>query len=84
MDSRIEFHMARLAEPRLVEYGWVVAIGVVTGLLGVLYNAAVMFALRRADASRLPREVRAAATGALVGLLVWAAPDLAEIGRAHV
>ena len=53
---------------------------IVTGLLGVLYNAAVMFALRRADASRLPKEVRAAATGALVGLLVWVAPDLAGSG----
>ena len=80
VSSGTEFHMARLAEPRLVEYGWVVAIGVVTGLLGVLYNAAVMFALRRADASRLPREARAAATGALVGLLVWVAPDLAGSG----
>jgi chloride channel protein, CIC family len=78
--SGTEFHMARLADPRLVEYGWVVAIGVVTGLLGVLYNAAVMFALRQADASRLPKEVRAAATGALVGLLVWVAPNLAGSG----
>jgi CIC family chloride channel protein len=78
--SGTEFHMARLADPRLVEYGWVVAIGIVTGLLGVLYNAAVMFALRQADASRLPKEVRAAATGALVGLLVWVAPDLAGSG----
>jgi CIC family chloride channel protein len=40
----------------------------------------VMFALRRADASRLPKEARAAATGALVGLLVWVAPDLAGSG----
>jgi CIC family chloride channel protein len=81
VSSGTEFHMARLADPRLVEYGWVVAIGIVTGLLGVLYNGAVMFALRRADASRLPREVRAGATGALVGLLVWSAPDLAGSGN---
>jgi chloride channel protein, CIC family len=80
VSSGTEFHMARLAEPRLVEYGWVVAIGIVTGLLGVLYNTSVMFALRRADVSRLPKEVRAAATGALVGLLVWVAPDLAGSG----
>src|ERR1700733_587997 len=81
VSSGTEFHMARLAEPRLVEYGWVVAIGIVPGLLGVLYNAAGMFAPRRADASRLPKEVRAAATGALVGLLVWVAPDLAGSGN---
>jgi CIC family chloride channel protein len=49
-------------------------------VLGVLYSEAVMGALRRADASRLPNEVRAAATGALVGLLVWTAPDLAGGG----
>jgi chloride channel protein, CIC family len=80
VESRTDFHMARLADPRLVEAGWVLAIGLATGVLGVFYNAAVMFALRQADASRLPKEVRAAATGALVGLLVWAAPDLAGSG----
>ncbi len=80
VQSQYEFHMTPLPDPRLVEYGWVLAIGVVTGLLGVLYNEAVMFALRRADASRWPKEVRAALTGALVGLLVWLAPDLAGSG----
>jgi CIC family chloride channel protein len=78
--SEYAFHMKPLAEPRLVESGWVVVIGLVTGVLGVLYSEAVMGALRRADASRLPKEVRAAATGALVGLLVWTAPDLAGGG----
>jgi chloride channel protein, CIC family len=80
VESRTDFHMARLADPRLVEAGWVLAIGLATGVLGVFYNAAVMFALRRADASRLPKEARAGATGALVGLLVWLAPDLAGSG----
>jgi chloride channel protein, CIC family len=81
VESRTDFHMARVADPRLVEAGWVLAIGLATGVLGVFYNAAVMFALRRADASRLPKEARAAATGALVGLLVWVAPDLAGSGN---
>jgi chloride channel protein, CIC family len=80
MPSRYDFHMMPLADPRLVESGWVVVIGLVTGVLGVLYSEAVMGALRRADASRVPKEVRAAATGALVGLLVWVAPDLAGGG----
>jgi CIC family chloride channel protein len=75
-----EFHMRPLSDPRLVESGWVLAIGVVTGLLGVLYNGAVMRALHRSDRSRWPKEVRAAVTGVLVGLLVWAAPDLAGSG----
>lgn len=80
VQSGTAFHMTPLSDPRLVEYGWVVTIGIVTGLLGALYNGAVMFALRRSDVSRLPKEVRAAATGALVGLLVWVAPDLVGSG----
>lgn len=80
MPSRYEFAMNPLPNPRLVESGWVLAIGLVTGVLGVLYSEAVMSGLRRADASRWPKEVRAAATGALVGLLVWTAPDLAGSG----
>jgi CIC family chloride channel protein len=75
-----DFHMKSLSDPRLIESGWVLAIGIVTGVLGVLYNAAVMGALRRADTSRWPNEARAAATGVLVGLLVWVAPDLAGSG----
>jgi CIC family chloride channel protein len=80
VQSRYDFDMKPVADPRLVESGWILAIGVVTGLLGVLYNGAVMAALRRADASRWPKEVRAAATGALVGLLVWYAPGLVGSG----
>jgi CIC family chloride channel protein len=81
VESRYDFPMARLPDPRFEEYGWILTIGVVTGLLGALYNGAVMAALRRADASRLPREARAAATGALIGLLLWFAPDLVGSGN---
>src|SRR6201996_4515899 len=56
LESQDDFDVAPLADPRLVESGWVFAIAVVTGLLGVLYNSAVMFGLRRADASRWPKE----------------------------
>ncbi|WP_428340808.1 ClC family H(+)/Cl(-) exchange transporter [Mycobacterium sp.] len=76
VQSRYDFDMTPIPDPRLVEYGWILGIGVVTGLLGVLYNGAVMAALHRADASRVPKEVRAAGTGALVGMLVWFTPDL--------
>jgi CIC family chloride channel protein len=76
VQSRYEFDMTPIPDPRFVEYGWILGIGVVTGLLGVLYNGAVMAALHRADASRVPKEVRAALTGVLVGLLVWFTPDL--------
>lgn len=80
MPSEYEFHMERLEDPRLIEGGWVLVIGLLTGVLGVLYNAAIMGALGQADTSRWPKEVGAAMTGALVGLLVWAAPDLAGSG----
>ncbi|WP_424396744.1 ClC family H(+)/Cl(-) exchange transporter [Mycobacterium sp.] len=76
VESKTEFEMSTLAGPRLTESGWVFAIGIATGVLGVLYNKAVMFALHRGDASRWPKEVRAALTGVLIGVLVWAAPDL--------
>jgi chloride channel protein, CIC family len=81
VESQDEFVMRPLADPRLVESGWIFVVGLATGLLGVLYNKAVMFGLRRADASRWPREVRAAVTGALVGVLVWLAPDLVGSGN---
>jgi CIC family chloride channel protein len=81
VQSQDEFDMAPLADPRLAESGWVFAIAVVAGVLGVLYNKAVMFGLRRADASRWPKEARAAVTGALVGLLVWVGPDLVGSGN---
>jgi CIC family chloride channel protein len=80
VESRYDFNMTPLPDPRFVEYGWILAIGVITGVLGVLYNGAVMAALRRADASSWPKEARAAVTGALVGLLAWYAPDLVGSG----
>ena len=80
VESRYDFDVKPLADPRLVEYGWILAIGVVTGLLGVAYNSAVMAALHRADASHWPKEVRAALTGAGVGVLVWVAPGLVGSG----
>src|SRR6201996_8860654 len=43
--SQDEFVMRPLADPRLVESGWVFVVGLATGLLGVLYNKAVMFGL---------------------------------------
>ncbi|WP_232423298.1 ClC family H(+)/Cl(-) exchange transporter [Mycobacterium sp. 155] len=78
--SGTDFYMPQLSEPRLADAGWVVAVGIVTGVLGVLYNKAIMFGLHRADTSRWPVEVRAAAIGGGVGILVWCAPDLAGGG----
>ncbi|WP_380173215.1 chloride channel protein [Kineococcus sp. DHX-1] len=71
-----DFRVPPLADPRLSSAGWVLAVGVLTGLLGVLYNRAVLAGLHRVDASRWPAEARAAVIGALVGLLAWTGPHL--------
>lgn len=51
-------------------------VGLVTGLVGVAYNALVMASLHRVVASRIPREVRAGLIGAGVGVVGFLAPDL--------
>lgn len=53
-----------------------IGIGLLTGGLGVVYNALTMGLLRGSDASRVPAGARAAAIGAAVGLLLWLDPLL--------
>lgn len=53
-----------------------IGIGLLTGGLGVVYNALTMGLLRGSDASRVPAGARAAAIGAVVGLLLWFDPLL--------
>jgi chloride channel protein, CIC family len=72
--------MPHLADPQFAGSGWVLAVGVITGVLGVLYNKAVMFGLRLGDTSSWPVEAHAAIIGAGVGLLVWYSPGLAGGG----
>ncbi|MDR3661975.1 MAG: ClC family H(+)/Cl(-) exchange transporter [Mycobacterium sp.] len=78
--SGTEFHLPHLEDPHLGGSGWVLAVGVSTGILGVLYNKALMFGLRVGDTSSWPVEARAALIGAGVGLLVWYSPGLAGGG----
>ena len=78
--SGSDFHMPALQNPSMADAGWVLAVGVCAGLLGVLYNKALMFGLHLADTSRWPAEARAAAIGAAAGVLVWWAPELAGGG----
>ncbi len=52
------------------------ALGIVAGLCGVLYNRAILAGLDAADRlRRWPVELRAAAVGAAVGLVAWFAPQ---------
>ena len=75
-----DFRVPYLHDPNLATVGWVLAVGVVTGFLGVLYNKAVVFGLRTADVSRWPVEARAALIGAGVGVVLWCAPSLVGSG----
>jgi len=70
------FTAAPMRDPRLTDVPIVIVVGLLTGVVGVLYNKSVMSSLRVVDASRFPREVRAGAIGALVGLVGFLAPSL--------
>jgi CIC family chloride channel protein len=71
-----DFHVPRMDDPSLASAPWVLVVGLVTGLLGVLYNRAVLAGLHRVDASRWPPEARAAVIGAVVGAVAWWGPHL--------
>ncbi|MEZ5211942.1 ClC family H(+)/Cl(-) exchange transporter [Gordonia sp. (in: high G+C Gram-positive bacteria)] len=78
--DRPEFTVPALPSPAIHDAGWVLCVGVVTGIAGVLYSKTLLRTLRAADRSSAPPEVRAAAIGAVIGILVWCAPDLAGGG----
>ncbi len=67
LSGQAEFYVAPLHEPRLSETPLVLVVGVVAGLVGVLYNRAIMASLRIADISTWPIEARAALVGGVVG-----------------
>jgi len=61
------------------------ALGAVCGLLGVFYNRSIVAGLNLfACAPRIPPEAKAAAVGALVGLVAWWHPDWVGSGEHHV
>lgn len=76
-----DFTAPALAAPKLTQIPIVAAVGLVTGLVGVAYNHAVMRCLRIVDTSRVPVVVRAAGIGACVGVVAWFAPDLVGSGN---
>ncbi len=67
LNSTSDFYVAPLHDPKLVQAPLVLVVGVVTGLVGVLYNRAIMASLRIADTSTWPIEARAALIGGFVG-----------------
>lgn len=80
LDDTTIFQVPALPSPRLTEAPWVVAAGVVAGLLAAAYNRAIMAGLRWADTSAWRPELRAAMIGALVGALCWLAPSVVGSG----
>ena len=60
-------------------------LGVVAGLLGVVYNRVLLGALATMDRlARFPAELRGAMLGAAVGALAWFAPSVAGDGEALI
>lgn len=71
-----DFAVPPVPEPTLRHAPSVLAVGLLTGLLGAAYNRLVMRGMRWADTSRIPREVRAAVIGAGVAVVGLCAPSL--------
>jgi CIC family chloride channel protein len=79
-----DFAVAESPYPGVGALPFYLALGLITGLLGVAYNRAILGALA-AGASltkRVPIELQAAAIGAAVGALAWWAPDWVGGGEA--
>jgi CIC family chloride channel protein len=72
-----DFIVTKVATPELGDNLLCIGLGVIAGLLGVVYNRVLLGALAIADRlARWPVEVRAALVGAAVGALAWFAPGL--------
>lgn len=78
-----DFQVEALPYPGSATLPVFLALGVVTGFLGVAYNQAILGALAAQERlRRWPVEVRAALIGAGVGLVAWLAPGLVGGGDA--
>jgi CIC family chloride channel protein len=76
------FVVAALPHPELSDNLLCFALGVIAGVLGVVYNRVILGALEIADRlARYPAELRAAVIGAAVGALAWFSPSLAGDGE---
>jgi len=72
-----DFIVTNLPYPELGDNLLCIGLGVIAGLLGVVYNRVLFGALAIADRlAGWPVEVRAAMVGAAVGALAWFAPGL--------
>ncbi len=72
--DRPEFLVAAQAAPAIQAVWVYLLFGLLTGPVGVLYNAVVMRLLAWADGSPIPAAARAALIGAVIGLALWIDP----------
>jgi CIC family chloride channel protein len=76
-----DFFVTKVQTPELGDNLLCIALGIIAGLLGLVYNRVLFKALAIAERlARWPVEVRAAMVGAAVGALAWFAPGLAGGG----
>ena len=72
-----DFIVTKVATPELGDNLLCIGLGIIAGLLGIVYNHVLLGALAIADRlAHWPVEVRAALVGAAVGALAWFAPGL--------
>jgi chloride channel protein, CIC family len=72
-----DFHFEPMRFPGFATVPAYLVLGILLGFLGVLYNRAILYSLSlTARLSRIRVEWRAAAIGALIGLLTWFLPGL--------
>jgi CIC family chloride channel protein len=83
LGDRPDFHVERMPYPSFGTLPIYLALGIITGCLGVAYNRAILGTLAVAERLRgWPVEARAALVGAAVGLLAWFVPALVGGGDA--
>jgi CIC family chloride channel protein len=83
LGDRPDFHVERMPYPSFGTLPIYLALGIITGCLGVGYNRAILGTLAVAERLRgWPVEARAALVGAAVGLLAWFVPALVGGGDA--
>ena len=76
------FDVGALPHPELSDNLLCFALGIIAGMLGVVYNRVILGALEITDRlARCPAELRAALIGAAVGALAWFTPSLAGAGE---
>jgi chloride channel protein, CIC family len=79
-----DFHVVTLPYPGPLALPAYIALGLILGLIGVLYNRAIVGTLHATGqlGRRYPPEIIAAAIGVAVGVVAWFAPGLVGPGDA--